>query len=229
MKKPSLIVLGLAVVLFVGVLIGRSNIDNSAKAQTAPTQATEDQLAEGRRVRSQIQNDPVAPTVNPKGADVTLVMFTDYQCPFCRKVHPVLEQLQRDDPKVKIVYRDWPIFGAGSEEAARVAIASQYQGKHAAFNDAMMTTPGKVTSQSIRAAADKAGVDWARLQSDLKTHASDIDGALGRTSQYAAMMGLSGTPAMLVGPYLVPGAMDIAGLREAVAQARANPDGKPAA
>lgn len=124
MKKPSLIVLGLAVVLFVGVLIGRSNIDNSAKAQTAPTQATEDQLAEGRRVRSQIQNDPVAPTVNPKGADVTLVMFTDYQCPFCRKVHPVLEQLQRDDPKVKIVYRDWPIFGAGSEEAARVAIPS---------------------------------------------------------------------------------------------------------
>lgn len=227
MKKLSLFGLAAAGLLLIGVLVGRANLDNRAEAQTGEKAGDPSLAEEGARIRAQIQNDPVAPTVAPKDADVTLVMFSDYQCPFCRKVHPALEQLLREDKKVKIVYRDWPIFGAGSVEAARAAIAAQYQGKHAAFNDAMMKTQGKVTSQSVRAAADKAGVDWARLQADLKTHAADIDGAIARTSQYAAMMGLSGTPGILVGPYLIPGAVDIAGLREVVAQARKNPNGPP--
>ncbi|EQB16346.1 hypothetical protein L284_09525 [Novosphingobium lindaniclasticum LE124] len=156
---------------------------------------------------------------------MTLVVFSDYQCPFCRKMHPVLEQLMHEDSKVKVVYRDWPIFGAGSVEAAHVAIAATYQGKHAAFNNALMDTPGKVSSQTIRAAATKAGLDWSRLQTDLKTHKGDIDAVIERNGRYAIMMGLSGTPALLVGPYLIPGAIDLAGLRKAVALARTAPDG----
>lgn len=228
MKKTPLVMLAAAATLFVGVLMGRADFDNRAQAQAGPVGGEPQRVEEVRRIREQIQTDPVAPTIAPKDADVTLVMFSDYQCPFCRKVHPVLEQLLREDGKVKVVYRDWPIFGAGSVEAARAAIASKYQGKHAAFNDALMHTQGKVTSQSIRAAAAKAGVDWTRLQTDLSTHEDDIDGAIDRTSRYAAMMGLSGTPGMLVGPYLIPGAIDLGGLREAVAAARANPDGPPA-
>ncbi len=188
MKKIPLLSLAAAALLLIGVLIGRANLDNRAEAQTVEETGDTRRADEGLKLRAQIQNDPVAPTIAPKGADVTLVMFSDYQCPFCRKVHPVLEQLRSEDKKVKIVYRDWPIFGAGSVEAARTAIAAQYQGKHAAFNDAMMKTQGKVTSQSVRAAADRAGVDWGRLQADLKTHAADIDGAIDRTSRYAAMM-----------------------------------------
>lgn len=221
MKRLSLIVLFAAAVL-VGALILRTEGNGTARAQSRSGE-TAAEAQEAARARAQIQNDPVAPTFAPKGHDVTLVMFTDYQCPFCRKVHPVLEELKRTDPKVRIVYRDWPIFGAPSVEAARAAIASTYQGKHTAFNDALMAMPGKVSSQGIRAAADKAGVDWTRLQADLAKHEDEIDAALGRTSKYAAMMGLSGTPALLVGRYLIPGAIDIGSLREAVKLARANP------
>lgn len=227
MKNWSILILLGAAALLVAALVLRTEGGGSARAQSSPAEGASD-AQEAARVRAEIQNDPVAPTVAPKGYDVTVVMFTDYQCPFCRKVHPVLEELRREDSKVKIVYRDWPIFGAPSVEAARAAIASTYQGKHAAFNAALMAIPGKVTSPGIRAAADKAGVDWTRLQSDLETHEDDIDEALGRTSKYAAMMGLSGTPALLVGPYLIPGAIDIAGLREAVELARADPDGTAA-
>lgn len=229
MKKwPVFVVLGTAALL-ITVLLLRPSVDGSARAQTSSSETVSSaESDEALRVRAQIQNDPVAPTVAPKGYDVTIVMFSDYQCPFCRKVHPVIETLMREDPKVKLVYRDWPIFGAGSVEAARAAIASTYQGKHAEFNDALMTMPGKVTSGSIRAAADKAGIDWAKLQVDLKAHDDAIDGALGRTSKYAAMMGLSGTPGLLVGPYLIPGAIDIAGLRKAVEMARADPNGMAA-
>jgi protein-disulfide isomerase len=181
--------------------------------------------AEALRVRSQIQNDPVAPTVAPRGYDVTVVVFADYQCPYCRKLHPALEALVREDAKVKLVFRDWPVFGAASTEAARAAIASKWQGKHSAFNDALMTTTGKLTSKTIRAAADKAGVDWAKLQVDLTAHKTEIDGVLDRNSRYAAMLGLQGTPGMLIGPYLIPGGIDLDGLREAVSLARRDPNG----
>lgn len=218
-----------AIALVLGVLVVRTTGEDSAHAQTANAEDIAEagdtrQMDEILRIRSLIRNDPVAPTIAPQGHDITIVMFSDYQCPYCRKVHPIVDTLMEEDPKIRLVYRDWPIFGAASTEAARAAIASTYQDKHAAFHDALMTMTGKLTSQGIRTAATKAGIDWNRLQSDLKTHSADIDGAIGRTREYAAMMGLSGTPGFLVGPYMIPGAVDLGGLREAVAAARANPD-----
>lgn len=176
--------------------------------------------AEAMAARAAIADDPVAPKLAQADHDVNVVFYTDYQCPFCRKVHPELSRLAKEDGRVRIVYRDWPIFGAASEEAARAAIASQWQGKHTEFNDALMQAEGKLDSAKIRAAADRAGVDWARLQKDLNTRQSDIDGLLRRTSMQAAQMGLQGTPALLIGPYMVPGAINHEGLAQAVALAR---------
>jgi protein-disulfide isomerase len=228
MKKVSVLAgLGMVALLAGGVAIWQGGSD-PAVAQSAAGDAPglgEEPDEEALRIRSQIQNDPIAPTIAPQGHDVTLVVFADYQCPFCRKLHPALETLIEGDPKVRVVFRDWPVFGAGSEEAARAAIASNWQDKHAAFNDALMTMPGRVTSESIRAAADQAGVDWTKLQADLAAHEDEVEGALRRNGQYAAMLGLQGTPGMLVGPYLIPGAIDLAGLRKAVSLARADPEG----
>jgi len=221
MKKLPLVGLLGAVALVAGVAMLRAGDDN---AQTQPAAETGDSgpSAEGARIRHEIRNDPLAPTVAPTDYDVTIVLFSDYQCPYCRKLHPVLETLIREDSKVKLVYRDWPIFGAASSEAARAAIASTYQGKHAAFNDALMRSPDRLSSASIRAAADRAGIDWARLQADMTRHRTEIDEALARSRRYAAMMGLSGTPAMLVGNYLIPGAIDLGNLEQAVRLARAH-------
>lgn len=176
--------------------------------------------AEAMAARAEIADDPIAPKLAPEGYDVTFISYSDYQCPFCRKIHPELERLAQEDGKVRIVYRDWPIFGPASEEAARMAIASQWQNKHRQFNDALMRTDGKLSSEKIRAAAAAAGIDFARLERDMETREDDIDGVLRRTAMQAAQMGLQGTPAMLVGPYMIPGAVDYAGLTRAVAEAR---------
>ena len=176
--------------------------------------------AEAMAARAEIADDPIAPKLAPEGYDVTIISYSDYQCPFCRKIHPELERLAQEDGKVRIVYRDWPIFGPASEEAARMAIASQWQNKHRQFNDALMRTDGKLSSEKIRAAAAAAGIDFARLERDMETREDDIDGVLRRTAMQAAQMGLQGTPAMLVGPYMIPGAVDCAGLTRAVAEAR---------
>lgn len=210
-NPAPIIVRAISMILGLSVLALVLTIPSEAKAQAS----------EGASARAQIQNDPVAPRRGARKGDIVLVLFSDYQCPYCRRLHPMLEQLLKEDPKVTLVYRDWPILSQGSVDAAKAAIAANYQGKHEAFDTALMQISGRIGTEDIRAAATRAGVDWKRLQSDLKLHKDDIEGLLGRNDLYATMLGLSGTPGMLVGPYLVPGVVDMAGLRKVVGMARA--------
>jgi len=164
--------------------------------------------------------DPIAPAHTPEQYDLTIVIYTDYQCPYCRQLDASVQQLLREDPHIRVVYRDWPLLGHGSAEAARAAIASQWQGKHAAFHEALMTLPARLNPETIRMAADEAGVDWAQLERDLEARKTDINRLLARNAAQAAQLGLVGTPGMLIGRYRVPGALDPQRLREVVRLAR---------
>lgn len=220
MRKKYLLAAAVALSsLAVGGFVLQSSLSGDARAARKGEQGTP---AASSLTMKSVTEDPVAPAVVPKDHDVTMVMFFDYQCPVCRRVHPDVRRLIAEDKRVRLLYRDWPIFGAASIEAARAAIASQYQGKHAAFDDALMRMQGRLSSETIRAAAGKAGVDWARLQADLKAHDAEITALLARNSAMAPAIGLQGTPGFIIGPYLVPGGMDLAGLKRAVALARAN-------
>ncbi len=189
-------------------------------AMASPALAAAGGAPEGPGMLKALQNDAVLPSVTPPDYDVTVVVFSDYQCPYCRKLHGALKEVLRQDRKVRVVYRDWPIFGAASVEAARSAMAARYQGKHAAFNDALMATSGRLDSPAIQSAAQRAGLDMRRLKSDLATHKAEIDGALARTAHYAEALGIAGTPAMVVGSYLLPGAATAEMLGKAIAIAR---------
>jgi protein-disulfide isomerase len=211
--------LGIAAVCvgLAGILYAEGRI--AARSQPLELHAT----LNGTPIQNAIADDPALPSATPPAYDITIVVFSDYQCPYCRRLHGTLEDLRRTDPKVRIVYRDWPIFGDTSIEAARAAMASRYQGKHAAFNDALMHMPGKLDSRAIETAARRAGVDWPRLHADLAKHGPDIDGALVRTDGYARAIGLSGTPALVIGPYLVPGALSLSDIQSTIAVARKHP------
>lgn len=171
-------------------------------------------------IREKIRNDVLAPTVAPRGYDVTIVVFSDYQCGYCRRFSPTLDALMAADPKVRVVYRDWPILGGGSGPAARAAIAASFQGKHLPFHRALIAQSGRIDAAKIRAAAAASGVDWKRLQRDQVQRKGEIDALLARTNDYARMLGLSGTPGMMVGPYAVPGLVDLPTLKRAVQMAR---------
>ena len=170
--------------------------------------------------RQAILEDPVAPRVEPKGYDVTIIEYMDYQCPYCRASHAPLKQLVAADRKVRIIYRDWPIFGPASERAARVAIASQWQGRHSAFHDALMTTTQPLSEAKIRAAAKRSGVDWSHLEVDLKKHSADIEALLKRNADQAEQLGLEGTPGFIIGNVQSFGGMSVVELRAAVSKAR---------
>ena len=217
----SLIAIALLAASAGSVVIAAST--GGSPAPATPSETSEPSLEEQRRA---FFEDALAPTVKPAEYDVTIVEYTDYQCPFCRAAHDALTQLAESDEKVRIVYRDWPIFGPQSERAARLAIASQWQGKHAAFHDALMKAPRPLNEDAMKAAARKAGVDWARLQADLKERGAEVEALLSRNDQQAISLGLEGTPGFIIGETLYPGVMELADLKEAVAEAR---EAKPAA
>ena len=140
--------------------------------------------------------------------------------PTAARPHGPLKQLLAADRKVRIIYRDWPIFGPASQRAAGVSIASQWQGKHTAFHDALMTTPSPLSEANIHAAAKQAGVDWSRLLADLKAHSADIEALLKRNAGQAEQLNLEGTPGFIIGNVQSFGGMSLEEFRAAVGKAR---------
>lgn len=163
----------------------------------------------------------LAPVRSKGPFDVTVVYFMDYQCPVCRARTDDYARVFSEEPKVRVIYRDTPIFGAQSEVAARLAIASQFQGKHEAFHLALMRTRGRLTDEAIRAAAAKAGVDWARLQKDVAANKPKIDAQIEMNMRLSEAAGISGTPAFVIGDTLADGAFDYKNLKGQIADVRA--------
>lgn len=153
---------------------------------------------------------------NP-GGDVTLVEFTDYSCGFCRASVPDVQRLIDSDSGVRVVYREVPILSPASREAAKWALAAAKQGKYKAFHDAMFAGE-KPSDVSIRAAAQKAGLDMARAAVDAESEAvaTEIETNLALMQK----VGFGGTPTFIVGDQILEGALGHDALKEAVAKAR---------
>jgi protein-disulfide isomerase len=152
--------------------------------------------------------------------DITIVEYFDYQCPYCRKVAPELRQVVQADGKIRLVLKDWPILGAISVIASRMALASKYQDKYLQAHEALIGVNSKLTEPRLRELLAGAGIDVDRLNRDLATNASAIDAILGRNDDQARAFGFSGTPAFIVGKFRVPGALTVAEFHQAIADAR---------
>ncbi len=160
--------------------------------------------------------DPVAG--NPKG-DVTIVEFFDTRCPYCRRLEPTMASLLAEDKGVRLVLKDLPILGPASMLGARALLAAQRQDGYERLRAALMR-PGFVASDSsLATAAQNAGLDWPRLKQDMDDPA--IERRLSANLSQAHVLGIEGTPALIIGTQLIPGAVELADLRRAVAQARA--------
>lgn len=153
--------------------------------------------------------------------DVTVVEYLDYNCPYCRKMHAEIQGLLEADPKARVLYKQWPVFGPVSTYAARAVIAATWQGKYLAAHDGLITSSARLDSQdTVRRRLAGAGVDLARLDRDLATHKAEIDALLARSEEEAQLLQLQGTPALVVGTTFVPGGLPSAMLQRLVAQER---------
>jgi protein-disulfide isomerase len=168
--------------------------------------------------QGELFHDETAPIGGNANGDVTIVEFFDYRCPYCKQVEPSLEALIKEDPKLRIVYKEFPVLGPASVYASRMALAARIQGKYAAFHDAMMAAKGQITEETILKVAKAAGVDLDKAKADM--HAPEIEDQLKRNYTLAQELDIQGTPAFVVGNKLIPGATDIDNLKKLVAAAR---------
>ena len=160
-------------------------------------------------------DDPVAG--NPKG-DVTIVEFFDTRCGYCRRLEPVMARFLAKDGNVRLVYKDLPILGPASVLGSKALIAAAKQGGYEKLREALMKLPPDTTLPMIEAEAKALGLDWPRLARDMEDPAvrSQIDANL----KLASALNIQGTPAMIIGGELVPGAVEFDELARVVAEAR---------
>ncbi len=163
-------------------------------------------------------SNPADPsTGNPKG-DVTIVEFFDTRCPYCRHLNPTVTQYMQQDPGVKLIYKDLPILGPASLLGSKALLAAQRQGGYEKMRDAIMQAPPDTTIDMIRGLAQSAGLDWPRLQHDMDDPA--IQQRLDANLKLAHDLGIEGTPALVIGDAMIPGAVDVSDIQRAVAVAR---------
>jgi protein-disulfide isomerase len=167
-----------------------------------------------------VLRDPEIPVAGNATGDITIVEYFDYQCPYCRKLEPELQQVVHDDGKVRLVLKDWPILGPVSVTAARMALASKYQDKFIQAHDALIGVNSKLTEARIRELLAGAAIDIDRLDRDLAANATAIDAILARNNDQAAAFDFRGTPSFIIGKFRVPGVLTTAQFGQAIADAR---------
>jgi protein-disulfide isomerase len=151
-----------------------------------------------------------------KGAskpDVTLVEFFDYACPYCKASNPALEQLLQEDKKLRVVYRELPILGPESVNAARLSLAASKAGRFAQFHDALWAA-GRPSPETLATASDAAGLPAQPPAS------ADIEAELKKNFQLAGQLGATGTPLFIIGDRVFNSAVSYDELKKAVVDAR---------
>jgi protein-disulfide isomerase len=165
--------------------------------------------------------DPADPVKgNPQGS-VTVVEFFDARCGYCRQMEPAMAELLKRDGDVRLVLKDLPVLGPNSVLASRALFAAQRQGKYAELHDALLAMRGDTPEPVLQAEAERVGLDWARLRRDMDD--PTVQQRIDRNLRLAQSLGIQGTPALVVGEALVPGAVDLAALQGLVAEARGRP------
>ncbi len=169
----------------------------------------------------EVFRDPASPVGGNPAGDVTLVEFFDYNCPYCRRVAPVMNDAEVADPQLRIVYKELPILGANSLYAANAALAAHRQGRYAAFHKALMQADGAANPDGVLAIAAEVGLDVERLKADMEGPA--IQDAIDRNLALARDLRITGTPGFVVGERILRGATDLKTLQDLIHEARRKP------
>lgn len=168
---------------------------------------------------------------NPKG-NVTVVEFFDYQCVHCKKMSPVVQGLIKKDSDLRVVYKEFPIFGKSSEVASRAALAAGMQGKYLAMHNALINVDKGLNDKIIMERAKIVGLNMKKFKVDMNS--KEVTDILEANRALAEKLHLMGTPAFIVAstpngqfkagtePSFVPGAASEESLQELIKKAAGN-------
>lgn len=199
----------------------------------AETAQKETQAALATR-QDDLFKDTVSPSMGPRDADVTVVEFFDYHCGYCKHLVPSITRLLKEDKKVRVVFREFPILSQDSVLASRAAVAVHRVApdKYFAFHTELMKASGKFDEKMLTDLARKLGVDAKKFKDALED--KETTEQLDRNRELAEALGIRGTPALVFKDRMLPGAVPFEQLQKLVDDQRHGikdpaPKGKDAA
>jgi protein-disulfide isomerase len=161
-------------------------------------------------------------TLGNKDGDVTFVEFFDYNCGYCKRAMADMLDLLKNDPKLKVVLKEFPVLSEGSVEAAKVAVAARMQDpsgkKYLDFHQKLLGGRGPADKARAMAVAKDTGFDMAKLEKDMAS--PEAKATIEENFKLAEAMGMNGTPSYVIGKQVVIGAVGLDGLKEKISTAR---------
>jgi protein-disulfide isomerase len=165
-----------------------------------------------RPLRARIETPFHGAWAGAREPDVVLVEFFDYACGYCRASNPHVDRLLREDPKLRVVWREFPVLGPDSEAAAVASLAAARAGRYRSFFDTLFAS-GRPTAPAVAAARQAVGIGEPALDAEARAE-------LQKNFELARAIGAQGTPTFVVGDQVLQGAVGYEALRDAVAEAR---------
>jgi len=169
--------------------------------------------------RTALETPFAGASAGPADGDVRLVVFFDYGCPYCKASAADVTKLIATDKRLRVVFRDFPVLGDVSNQAALASLSAAKQGKYVAFHDQLFAGSGRITPERAQAAAKAAGLDPARTAKDMA--AADVKAEVAKNLALGQTLQLTGTPSYIVGDRILAGAVGYDALKAAIAEARA--------
>jgi protein-disulfide isomerase len=198
-------------------LLQRMSQALDTELRTAQAEATKAAIS---KYHAEIFDDPDHIVIGNPNGDVTLVEMFDYNCSYCRGALPDLATLIAEDPNLKVVLKEFPILSQESVDAARVGVlVSQQPVDYWTFHQRLFTSRGQVTGQVALDAARDLGLNPITLQLDMQSQ--DVTDVIQKSYDIAKELNITGTPTYIIGDTMIPGAVPIDQLREAIANMRA--------
>lgn len=194
----------------------RTFVAGSLAVSVAPSFAQEEDVF----TEQMIWRDPAIPAAGNPNGNLTIVEYSDFNCPYCRRVYPVVQKVVREDGNIRLVNKLWPLFGPASVYSAQMTLATRPQGKYLQAYEALMTSKSRVTEASADKTLASIGVDVNRTKQDLRKSIEEIGATLKRHHAQATGLDFQGTPSFIIGKFRVFGAREEDLFKQAISDAR---------
>lgn len=174
-----------------------------------------------KRNQAALNNDPASPSIgDPKKTDVTVVEFFDYHCGYCKHMLPVISKIMKEDPKVRFVFKEFPILSEDSVTASKAALAvwNLDKTKYFDYYTELMKYTGRFDEKTVLEFAAKYGISKDKMLKEMESDA--VKDQLKKNRELAMDMEIRGTPAFIAGENFIPGAVDEDQLRDMIKAAR---------
>ncbi|KAA1177178.1 DsbA family protein [Rhizobium tropici] len=171
--------------------------------------------------QKEVFRDPDAPVLGNLKGDVTIVEFFDYQCPYCKKSHPDVKAAVAEDGNVRLVMKDWPVFGDASVFASQAVLGANEIGAYEKAMDALMATPASLSEDDVKRLLTTAGLDLSKIAEAVQQNDKKISDLLTRNYNQAMAFNFAGTPSFVIGTATYSGLLGKDQLHDAIKQARA--------